>query len=365
MKSTLAFALFALSAGCGGHPLDLGGTPGGPNGSMGMKDSGATGWPVPAQRNARSLRIDGAHLYWIADRGDGDVVMQCEKRDCANTLVTFARIVRQPIAGIEIHAGTLYMADPLSIYACSTGDCKTPRYLVTNAEASAFAVHDQFVYWVHRGERTLYACPLSGCQRSNALVQKFDVDGVDVAVDENMLAWIEADTAYPKNPIAVGAIESKSGTSTRIVRQNQAASLALQGGFAYWVTSFTVGTIVRWSGSAEAEPQIVVDNQYFPNFVAPAGEMIFWMNGPTGPGDQRPVQVLGCQVAACASTIEVLGEGLGGGIGTRNKGMPSREMVIDDDAIYWIGDVANEGPAVDGSVLVKGSILRIERRRSG
>ena len=369
MRRTLAYALFALGAGCSGKALDLGGVPGPSlDGSPSGDGSILGSWPVTDQRNPRSLRSEGPHLYWIADRAAGCAIVRCDKNDCAKTLVPVVQVESAGLWGIEVRRDVLYAADSTSIFSCSTIGCSKLRVVVADAEASAVAFDDINVYWSRRGKSAIYSCSLdAACQQINVVEGSDRTDAVELAVNEATLYWIQTEDAYPQNPGSVRTV-AKDGSgawATFAGVQNQAASLAVRNGFVYWATSFSLGTIARCpSAGCSGGPEILARSQYFPHFVDPAGDMIFWMNGSTLPEDPRSVEVLGCRAADCTATLEVLDQGLGASIGARSRTFPSRELVVDDDAIYWIGDIVNVAPMVDGGVAVVGSIRRTARRRA-
>ena len=326
------------------------------------------GWPVTYQRNPRSLRSEGPHLYWIADRAAGCAIVRCEKNDCANTLVPVVQVESTGLWGIEVRRDILYAADARSIFSCSTVGCSKLKIIVGDAEASAVAFDDVNVYWSRRGKSAIYSCSLDAtCQQIDVVEDSDRTDAVELAVDQATLYWIQTEDAYPRNPgsVRMAAKDGSGVWATFAGVQNQAASLTLRNGLVYWATSFTVGTIARCPlAGCSGSPQILARNQYFPHFVDPAGDMIFWMNGSTLPEDPRSVEVMGCRTADCAATLEVLDQGLGASSGTRSRAFPSRELVVDDDAIYWIGDIVTVAPAVEGGVAVVGSIRRTARRRA-
>jgi len=229
------------------------------------------------------------------------------------------------------------------------------------------AFDDVNVYWSHRGKFAIYFCPHASCGQTSTLESGIRTDAVELAVSDAKSFWIQADDAYPQTPASIRVVPKDGSAiwSTFAGVQDQAASLTVRDGFVYWATSVTGGTIARCpSTGCSARPEIVAQSQYFPHFVDPAGEMIFWMNGATLPGDLRSVEILGCQTSDCAATMEVLDTGLGASSGTRNRTFPSRELVVDDEAIYWIGDIVKLSGPVDGGVAVVGSIRRTERRRA-
>ena len=361
MNWTLACALVASVTSCGGKQLDLGGTASTPG------DGVVASWPVADQRNPRSLRSKGHHLYWIADRGERGAVLRCEKRDCGNTVIPIVEVENTGLWGIEIHDDVLFAIDSRSILSCPTSGCSRPRIVVADAEASAVAFDDVNVYWSHRGKFAIYFCPHASCGQTSTLESGIRTDAVELAVSDAKSFWIQADDAYPQTPASIRVVPKDGSAiwSTFAGVQDQAASLTVRDGFVYWATSVTGGTIARCpSTGCSARPEIVAQSQYFPHFVDPAGEMIFWMNGATLPGDLRSVEILGCQTSDCAATMEVLDTGLGASSGTRNRTFPSRELVVDDEAIYWIGDIVKLSGPVDGGVAVVGSIRRTERRRA-
>jgi hypothetical protein len=379
----LFLLLFVVLAACGGKTLDLGGY-----GSSAPRDAAISdgrldvpSWPVPRQRNARSLRSDGPYLYWMADDPGESVIWRCEKRDCGGTQTA---VMRRGTAGLylgfEVRGDTLYVVGPQAILSCRASDCSDPRAIVANIVPLAVAFDDANVYWSQSHEARIFSCPLTGCAKPIPTSIVGTV-ALGLAVDATRLYWIAADTAYPGPPVAVlSAPKDGSQVATALAdRQNQAAALTIHNGFAYWTTSFTLGTMARCpvAGCASTGPEILAEAQYYPHFVNPSDDVIFWMNGASAPDTPskfgRPVQILSCQAAGCSSTTEVLDEGGGGGFGVRAnatwntfeaQALPAREMVVDDEAIYWFGDIVDASPATAFGSLTDASIRRTERRRA-
>ena len=364
MRSTLAWALLVVGVGCGKR-LDLGGIA--PDGSARGDGSIFASWPVTDQRNPRSLRSEGANLYWIADRTAGSAILRCQKHDCANTVTAVVDVEDAELAGFEIRGDLLYVFDSRNIYSCLTSGCRKLQIVVSDAGASAIALDDVNVYWSNRSQLTIYACSLDGCNHRNVVEQSDRTDALELAVHDATLYWIQGEDAFlhPPGSVRMRPKDGSGSWSTLAGVQNQAVSLVIREGFVYWATSFTVGTVARCPlADCSGGPEILASKQSFPHFVEPSGSAIFWINGATWPEDLRPVDVMGCRAADCAATLEVLDRGMGASSGTRNGVFPSRELVADDDAIYWVGDIVNVGSAADGGVAVVGSIRRTERRRS-
>jgi hypothetical protein len=258
--------------------------------------------------------------------------------------------------------------------------CSSPTVIVTGVQPVAAAFDESKVYWSQRNDvnSNIYTCPLTGCAKGTPILA---TDAIDIAVDATRIYWIVGDVTYPRSPIAImSAPKDGSAAPTMLAaHQNQAASLVLRDEFVYWVTSFTVGAVARCpvAGCPSDGPELLSRDQHFPHFVNPDGHALFWMNGASAPDKpssvERPVQIMGCQLSNCASSTEVLDEGLGGGYGVRAAATwksfeavssPPREMVVDSEAIYWMADVVNAGVAGAplGSV-VDVAIRRTERRR--
>jgi hypothetical protein len=363
MKSALPFVLIALTGGCGGKTLDVGGNDrshGSPDGSPPGTGVDAGSWPVPLQRNARSLRSEGSYLYWIADQDGFSEIRRCEKSAGAGTMSTLMKIpTSSALSSIEIRGDVIYAVDTLRILSCPVGGCSSPHVVVTNVNVAAVAIDDFNVYWSQRvldrgsphQKDTIYACPLTGCMQGTPVLS---ADASELAVDATSLYWIAGDVDYQRKAIAVMSApkDGSAGPTLLAPQQNLAVSLVLRDGFVYWATSFTLGTVARCpiAGCPSDGPEVFVDHQYFPHFVNPADDFLFWMNraSETLPSGRR-FQILGCQLASCATTTEVFDEG---GYG----------MVVDSEAIYWIGDVVQVPSGSQGPVF-DASIRRTERRR--
>ena len=359
MRSILSCALFAFSVGCEGKALDLGGVP--MDGSR--PDSTLAAWPVTDQRNPRSLRSEGPHLYWIADRAAGSAILRCEKHDCANTLAPVVE-VGTDLTGIEIRGDVLYAVSSTSIRSCRTSACSGLQTILSDTEVSAAAFDDANVYWSNRRKLAIFSCSVDGCGQARVVEGSVRTDAIELAVSDTALYWIQGDDVYPHHPGSVRQVPKDGSGGWTVVAglQNQAASLTVRDEFVYWVTSFSVGAVMRCPlAGCSSGPATLADKQNFPHFVEPAGDMIFWMNGATWQEDERPVDIVGCRLGVCGRTYEMLDRGLGGSSGTRTMTFPSRELVADDDAIYWIGDV-DAKPLSDGGVAVVASIRRTERR---
>jgi hypothetical protein len=77
------------------------------------------------------------------------------------------------------------------------------------------------------------------------------------------------------------------------------------------------------------------------------------MNGPTPAGGVgRSVEIRDCKLPDCEATIQSLDRGIGSGYAVVASGntagvdmaLPPREMAVDEDAIYWFGDVVDLVP---------------------
>jgi hypothetical protein len=385
MKSALPFVFIALTVACGGKTLDIGGydpSQRSPDGSTPATVGDAGSWPVPLQRNARSLRSERSHLYWIADQSGFSEIRRCEKSACATTISTLVKIpTTSALSSMEIRGDTIYAVDTLRILSCPVGGCSTPHVVVANVNVAAVAFDDSHVYWSQReldpgsphGKDTIYACPLTGCMQGTPVLS---ADASELAVDASSLYWLAGDVDYQRKTIAVmSALKDGSAAPTLLAsQQNLAVSLVLRDGFVYWATSFTLGTVARCpiAGCPSDGPELFVDHQYFPHFVNPADDFLFWMNGaPVSSQPERAIQILGCQLPSCTSTTQLIDEGEGGGYGVRAAAnfrgelpsLPPSEMVVDSEAIYWIGDVVNASASTWPAWAIDVSIRRTERRR--
>ena len=332
-------------------------------------------WPVPGQRNARSLRSDGAYLYWMVDEGDNSVIKRCEKRDCGGTQTSFARFTFAGHLGLEIRGDTLYAVTKQAILRCAVADCREPKALISSIAPDAVAFDDDNVYWSPRVEAKIFACSLRECATPRLLVTT-GTPARELAADETQLFWNASETSYIDPPTAVFSMPKDGSSPPRQIaaRQNKAASLVVRDGFVYWATSFTLGAVARCplAGCPNGEPEVLAERQHYPRFVEPDGDALFWMNGASAPdssnGD-RPVQLLHCRLPNCSASTEVLDEGRGGGFGVRADdwraswvALPAREMVVDSDAVYWFGDIVNAVPSPPAGSPIDAALRRTERR---
>ncbi|MET0594399.1 MAG: hypothetical protein ABW133_16980 [Polyangiaceae bacterium] len=388
MKRKLLLGLAALAAACGGNVLDVG--PPGSGGADASPDPATPDagdvvpWPLPGQRNARALTSEGAYLYWLANQSAKHVLLRCEKADCGHTVTAVSRpAVNMTLLGFAIRGDMIYLVADTAFFSCPLADCSAPKLLVYDVKPIAAAFDDAHIYWsqqdVASGQvlNKILSCPLTGCAKPNLRLN--GVMAVDLLVDDSRLYWIAGNT-YPGISVRISSMpKDGSGPVTHLVDgQNQLASFALHDGFVYFTTSTTLGTIARCpvTGCDASGPEVLADRQNYPNFVNPSADGLFWMNGPAGPDIgrlDRPVQIVGCQMPACGSSIETLDQGTGGGFalranaywnGTDVPALPAREMVTDDDAIYWIGDLIGRAPPGQTSQKeIDASIRRTEKRR--
>jgi hypothetical protein len=378
MKKTF-FLLYWAVASCGGTAPDVSGSAaGGPN--DGKTDAGGDvpSWPVPGQRNARGLRSEGPYLYWLVDEPGFSVLKRCEKRDCRRSQTSVARFAfTGNIMGFEIRGETLYAVARQAIFRCPLDNCSEPKTIGPTITPIAVAFDDDNVYWSTRAEKKIFSCPLAGCTQPIRTLFSGTL-ALDLAVDATRLYWIAGDGTYPHPPVAVfSAPKDGSGEPTALAaRQNQASALTVHDGFVYWATSYTLGAVARCAitGCPGGEPELLAERQYFPLFVNPAAGAVFWMNGAGAVSMvstiERPVQILGCQLGDCAATTVVLGEGNGGGFGVRanavwkpfeGEALAAREMVVDDEAVYWFGDVVNAMPSAPLGSQTDATIRKTER----
>jgi hypothetical protein len=354
-KWWLLFAIWMPA--CGGKVLDIGG-PSGSGGSGGGGDTGS--WPITGQRNARALKSIGPHLYWIADDSTQHVLRRCEKTRCSSTVTAIARPRYEHLMGFEIVGETLYLVTPGSIVHCPLADCRETRQLVFGIQPLAVAFDDSNVYWAQPTpgstrylENRIFQCALSGCKEP--VPTPFAGTRItDLLVDEERLYWISG-TSDVAQEISSGKKAETAPVTVLAARQNQVASFALHGGFVYWTTSMIVGAVARCpvTGCGADGPEVLIDRQSYPHFVVPTNEGLTWMNGPRASGSLGlPIEIRSCLWPDCSSTITVLDQGTGSGYGVRassnisgvDMGLPPREMAVDDEAIYWFGDVVDLAP---------------------
>jgi hypothetical protein len=380
MTRTPALLFAILLGACGGDMLDVGGgTPDKLDATTSdpVPDARAevASWPVPTQRNARSLQSVGPHLYWMTTDANHSEIRRCEKSDCGNTQATLARILG-PIKGFEVRGDVIYGATASSIFSCPINHCTTFTTIVAGISPRAVAFDETNVYWsAWFGDRNLYSCTLD-CPGGSGGVALIGAAPVELAVDESRVYWTSQDSTYVGATALMSAPKGNLGAVTTIAaEQNQITALTLHGGYVHWTTSYALGTVARCpiTGCADSGPEVLAERQSYPDFVQPDGDSVFWMNGPKAPdrsaNGERPVQILRCQLPNCASSIEVLDEGLGGGFAARANAtwggtqgaLPAREMVVDEKAIYWFGDIFSAPRVTATGASVDATVRRTER----
>jgi hypothetical protein len=376
MRTTTAVLPLLVAITACGTRGDLGETP---DAAAVDGRAGIPSWPIPRQRNARALHSEGSYLYWMVDEGQTSVIKRCEKHDCGGSLTSVARLPFAGQLGFEIQGDMLYPISKQAVLRCTLGDCQMPKALISSILPEAIAFDDTHVYWSARAEAKIFSCPLDGCTAPTAVIDT-GTAALELAVDVTHFYWIAADVGYPGDPIAVFSAPKDGSAAPRQIaaRQNQAMGLVVRDGFLYWSTSFTLGAVARCptAGCARGQPELLADGQYFPQFVDPAGDVLFWMNGAGAPDKSdvdRPVQLLSCSLPNCSSTIEALDEGRGGSFGVRanapwkiseTPALPAREMVVDSEAVYWFGDVVNAVPSAPIGSQVDVALRRTERTRA-
>ena len=351
MTSLLTFA--ALAAACGGNTLDLGGVPDANSKSDAKVD--LPSYPVPAQVNARSLHSEGSRLYWMVDETGVTVVNRCEKSDCRSSVTPIARINGSGMAGFFVRGDTMYLIGSSAIYACSVDDCAAPQRLVYNVAPQAVAFDDANVYWTERGLAAVFSCPLTGCARPT----RKNVGGpvpVELAVDETRLYWTQGPVNF-SNPAAIALVSKDDSVLTDVLVSGlrRAMGLTVDSGYLYWSNSDISGDVMRCpvSGCVGGTPQVLAARQDSPLLVTRFDDHLFWVNGlsisHTTHNLGRAIEIHSCTLERCASTNQIIAVSTGGGFGfrvnalpftTNPPALPPREMVVDSDFVYWLGDVS-------------------------
>jgi hypothetical protein len=370
MKIELALA--ALTAGCGSKTLDIGGPAGG-------ADSGAPGDPapgthstvlIPHQRQTTGLASDGAYLYWSTrEELTGDStgeIRRCDKQDCPATQQT---LVRAPTGNLLIRNERLYFALQGSIVSCPVNDCTVPTVIVVQG-ASPSIVDDSHVYWRTVSDNAFLSCPLTGCEKATAA----PVTGIGTIVlgygaDDLNLYWVSGESDRSKYSIKSAPKNGSALPNVLVSGLIKPASFIVDGGFVYWATLDAEGTIARCptSGCSGGTPEVLLDQQYYPHYLAISDGVLFWLN-ETDPREltaiNRPAKLLGCVAASCAETVEVLDESRGGSLidPIHALSFPPQQMVIDSEAVYWIGDFTNISPSASMVTAIDVSIRRLPRK---
>ena len=386
MKRMLLIVLAAFYCGCGPQRLDVG-----------SGDAGAPGLPTPAsrstvvvprQRNLRSLVGDEFHLYWIVDEGGQSEVWRCGKRDCAGTTQSFLRWGNSDLAALQLRGETMYLIGTGSILSCPTAGCDAPNAVVARSlRPTAVAFDDANIYWAEPRDGAIFSCPLAGCDHATA-APVLDARVWELAIDGSNLYWIAPDPKVNaldpvrRTDIVFAPKDGSAAPTTLVIRPGHATSLVVRDGFVTWAMSQESGSIERCptTGCLDGMPELVADQQSSPYFVTVDRDARIWMNGkgaakPWSMGGTRIdgpttvariVKIVACDLSNCASSIEVLDESYGGDTSAGPWGwMQPQGMVVDSEAIYWIGDVVPVGPQGSQEVTVDASIRRLARGPRG
>jgi len=145
------------------------------------------------------------------------------------------------------------------------------------------------------------------------------------------------------------------------------ASFRVHDGFVYWSTLDAKGHIARCAtaGCPDTGPEVLVSDQTYPQHPTVHGDRLFWLTETTAnPGDtvERPAYVKGCSLTDCVNDVTVLDRAMGGSrIAPRDIVAQAPALAVDDDTIYYIGDVRSFTQP-GGTKFVEGSICRLSRK---
>ena len=311
LREQLTLLLVILVGGCRGRPLEIG-TP-----DASTSDADTQSWPVRGQRNARSLRSEGPYLYWLANEPGQSAIRRCDKRDCGHTLTEVVRAVGNPgLMGFELWVtrSTSWQRTGSCPAPSATAGHQRPSCPTSNRWPSLTTTSACIGHNVRMPRPSPARSPVAkNRRRSSTQGPSFSSSWPS----GSHLYGIAADAQYPGSPVSIVSApkDGSVGFTVLAARQNHAATLTVSDGFVYWSTSDSLGTISRCplAGCTSDEPQLIIEGQYYPHFVNPSGDAIFWMNGPSAPGStasiDRQVQIIGCRIANCSSSRDVLEEG--------------------------------------------------------
>jgi hypothetical protein len=372
MTKTLArFAAALLMTSCGGKTLDVGGgsntdaDSGGTRGVDGGNVGGGTMSTVlvPNQQMANSLYVHNAYLYWNVGGPDGGEVRRCRPQSCLETLET----VWRPASGILFRGENMYFWNREGFVSCPVSGCVSPTLLLPPPMGGPAVVDDTRIYWSQLFESAVYSCPISGCAKPEKAILTGVMTGF-MHSDETHLYWISPDSAAPRVYVIQSAPKDGSEKPKTMTRASSPpASLRVHGGFVYWSTMAPKGQIARCATSAcpDTGPEMLVSDEHYPQHPAVRGDALFWLAETTAnPGDkvERPVYVKSCALSDCASTVTVLDRAMGGSsIPPRVVVAQQPALAVDDEAIYYIGDVTAV-PAPGATAVVDSSIRRLPRK---
>jgi hypothetical protein len=356
-------AAAALAGACGAKELDIGDPPGGAGGPTGPDPSHSTVL-VSHQREAYELFSEGPYLYW----GGSAQFWRCDKRDCAGT----RQSVANGMGSLLIRNETMYIRYQDGIASCPADGCVSLTTIVTTSSGRPTFVDDDHVYWGSFMEDALFSCPLTGCASAETTVTTGigSLIAFEFGGNRTHLYWASVDATGANRQSIFSAPKDGSNAlpQTIVAGVLQPAAFIVDEEFVYWSSGRENATLARCSASGcpDSGPEILATGQVFPNYLAVSGGVLFWTVESDPVANQkaisRPIKILACVAAHCGETIEVLDEARGGApIGL----VSPRRMVVDNEAVYWLGDIADISDNTGSENLITESSIRRLPRKPG
>lgn len=362
MTKTVAMLAVVGLTGCAGKPLDLGGAGGGPQGTHSTAIANH-------QRNAASLHSEGSHLYWTTyDAAEGDranKICRCRKDDCAATQQTL--FATRDAGRLLIRNGRAYFRHNGGIVGCFVEDCGAPQVIIARASGAPGVIDDSHVYWWSTQDHALLSCPLTGCDEPSVAVARVGLI-IDAAVDDAHVFWSVWESSRTQAIRSAAKYGTPPTSGNQVDSLHMLSALVLDDAFVYWGENLSSGKVARTRkiipNLGEAPIETLASGQYYPRAFALDYDVLFWMNESV-PEDQltrveRLAKIMSCILPSCETSIEVLDEAGGGSLANPiDTYFGGGTLVVDAQAIYYIGDVARVGSSQD---LVDASIRRLPRR---
>jgi hypothetical protein len=192
-----------------------------------------------------------------------------------------------------------------------------------------------------------------------------------ITADETQIYWSTLAGTGPLDSFSLMSAR-KDGTGvpkTMVSGLTKPTSLGVDGGFVYWATLETAGTIARCptSGCTDGKPEVVASQQLYPHYLTASAGVLFWLNETEASEKltqtNRPAKIVGCVTSSCADTIEVLDESMAGSVidPFHVLSLPSDQMVADAEALYWFGDITLVTGPDGGAIGFEASVRRLAR----
>jgi hypothetical protein len=238
LRIAVLYPLLAALSACGGHAVDL--------------DQAAD---VPKAEDASrivnepatALWTAGDHLFWTStvSVGDNGRVRGCLTSGCDGSIIDYALAFPDSVVASPTH---LVFARG-SILACPIAGCGLAPSAVYAGHALRLALDADFVYWSELSDRSIYRCPISGCQVPSTVASgQVSLDDVLVVADGDVY-WRSGDE------LRVGKGDGSEPYRVA-VRRADTAQLAIVEQTAYFVDR--QNQILNCAISDCADPQVLV-----------------------------------------------------------------------------------------------------------